>query len=251
MGFWIQQSVSKGSQGASANTNTLRQPEVHVTKGMVDEKLIEMFKSSNVPDPIDIPFDQTINSLPSTSSKPPLSELLKIQHHSLWLSVQKHLKPLSYPLTESIVRVWHSRCEDDCMDYRQRLRITCKQLSFENLHDWLSAQRVEANNHGNGVSFGAEGTSFAGRAEYENAEDELSLVDGFYDPETLLQTFTHSQDLEPTHTSDPAESQSGWSNAKEGYSFADGELVVNKLVQLKLNKKGMKLNMVRKVYCLV
>lgn len=37
----------------------------------------------------------------------------------------------------------------------------------------------------------------------------MSLVDGFYDPETLLQTFAHSQDLEPTHTSDPAESQSG------------------------------------------
>lgn len=38
IGFRLQQSVPKGTQGATVNT--LRVPEIHATKGMVDEQLI-------------------------------------------------------------------------------------------------------------------------------------------------------------------------------------------------------------------
>ncbi|KIR80222.1 hypothetical protein I306_02727 [Cryptococcus gattii EJB2] len=68
MGFRIQESASKGPQGNSANINALRWPEIHVTKGMVDKRLIGMLKSSNVPEPIDIPFDVTINNFCYDSS---------------------------------------------------------------------------------------------------------------------------------------------------------------------------------------
>lgn len=204
----------KRSTGHQANINTLRWPEIHVTKGMVDERLIEILKSSNVPEPIDTPFDMMINKLSSNSSKLPLSELLKVQHHGLWLSVQKHLDPPSYPSPESTARVWSSWCEDNCMNYCQTLWSTYKQSSFDNLHDWLSAQRAEANYDGCGVSFEPEGMSIDGGAEDDNMEDNLSFLEGLHDPETLLQDFTHPQDLEPTCMPDPAESQSDWSNER-------------------------------------
>lgn len=191
MGFWIQESMSKDPQGTKP-INTLCQPEIHVTKGMVDERLIEILKSSNVPEPIDTPFNMMIDKFSSNSSKLPLSKLLKVQHHSLWLSVQKHLDPPSYPSPESTARVWSSWCEDNCMNYCQTLWSTYKQSSFDNLHDWLSAQRAEANYDGCGVSFGPEGMSIDGGAEVDNTEDNLSFLEGLHDPEKCIAAGLHT-----------------------------------------------------------
>ncbi|OXG78770.1 hypothetical protein C349_04686 [Cryptococcus neoformans var. grubii Br795] len=119
------------------------------------------------------------------------SKLLKVQHRSLWLSIQKHLNPLSYPSPEAVVRLWRCRCEDDSVVYCQMLQRAFKMPVCETLHDWLSAQRTEARSQ-------AEGTSFGRVSDGNEEEDDLSLVDGFYDPESLLETFTQSQDLEPT-----------------------------------------------------
>lgn len=77
------------------------------------------------------------------------------------------------------------------MVYCQMLQRAFKMPVCETLHDWLSAQRTEARSQ-------AEGTSFGRVSDGNKEEDDLSLMDGFYDPESLLETFTQSQDLEPT-----------------------------------------------------
>ncbi|OXG45323.1 hypothetical protein C359_00004 [Cryptococcus neoformans Bt120] len=135
--------------------------------------------------------DSSTEGLYPNPNRPTLPELLKVQHRSLWLSIQKHLNPLSYPSPEAVVRLWRCRCEDDSVVYRQMLQRAFKMPVCETLHDWLSAQRTEARSQ-------AEGTSFGRVSDGNEEEDDLSLVDGFYDPESLLETFTQSQDLEPT-----------------------------------------------------
>lgn len=151
IGFRLQQSVPKGTQGATVNT--LRVPEIHATKGMVDEQLIQMFESPNVPEPHNLPSDLAEGFYPNPN-KPTLPELLKVQHRSLWLSIQKHLKPPSYPSPEAVVRLWHCRCGDDSVVYRQMLQRAFKVPISETLHDWLSAQGTEARSQAEGTSFG-------------------------------------------------------------------------------------------------
>ncbi|OWZ62397.1 hypothetical protein AYX14_05423 [Cryptococcus neoformans] len=120
---------------------------------MVDEQLIQMFESPNVSEPHNLPSDLAEGFYPNPN-KLTLPELLKVQHRSLWLSIQKHLKPPSYPSPEAVVRLWHCRCGDDSVVYRQMLQRAFKVPISETLHDWLSAQGTEARSQAEGTSFG-------------------------------------------------------------------------------------------------
>lgn len=55
MGVRLQQSVPKGTQGATVNTLCLS--EIHATKGMVNEQLIQLFESPNAPESHNLPSD--------------------------------------------------------------------------------------------------------------------------------------------------------------------------------------------------